>query len=271
MEDIKANTNQTGQRDYDKDPIIIKNFSILFESYLILIIAIFAIPLLFMDIYKLIVDNGIMTFKLIATICAWIYLIYIIFVFYPKKFKDKPSYFLFKQNTIQYHYKYLQKKKDDLILTVNTDRIQKVSYSIINELPDSFGRWNIDSTWKKKRKYSIDIDFSELVLLIRYLVTYILFVLPCKLYRLIKANESLKLLSKNIFIRFSNRNYFLVNIYSQKELDELMEYFKVHDIQTTDKTYLIPHLQNQGWFVDKEEIWSDDFNNTKQDGLGQLP
>jgi len=258
MKELKTNTHQ---RDYDKDPIIIKNFSVLFESYLVLIIAIFAIPLLFMDIYKLIVGNGIVTFRLIATICAWIYLIYVIFISYPKKFKDKPSDFLFKQKTIQYHYKYLQMKKDDLVLAVNIDRIQKVSYSIINELPNSVGRWNIDSTWKKKRKYSIDIDFSELVLFIRHTVTYILFILPYKIYRLLKAKESLGLLSKNLFIQFSNRNYFLVNIYSQKELDELMEYFKVHDIQTTDKTYLIPHLQNEGWFVDKEEIWSDDFNN----------
>jgi len=39
-----------------------------------------------------------------------------------------------------------------------------------------------------------------------------------------------------------------------------MAYFKVHNIQITGKTYFFPHLQNDGWFVDKNEIWSDEFN-----------
>jgi hypothetical protein len=39
-----------------------------------------------------------------------------------------------------------------------------------------------------------------------------------------------------------------------------MAYFKVHHFQVTGKTYFFPHLQNDGWFVDKNEIWSDEFN-----------
>lgn len=252
---------QTKLRDYDKNPIKITNYSVLFESYLIILIGLIGIPLLINDVYKIILDNGSFTLRLGLTALVWIYFIYLIFIDYPKKFKEKPSYFIFNQNEIKYHFKYLQKNKDDLTLVSPVKQISRISFSIINELPDSYGRWNIDSTWKKKRKFAIDIDFGELVLLVRYTITYLFFVLPYKLYRLIKANESLSLLSKNIFMQFTNRNYLLVNIYSKKDLDELLEYFQIHNIPVNQKTYFIPHLQNQGWFVDKEEIWTNEFKN----------
>ena len=35
----------------------------------------------------------------------------------------------------------------------------------------------------------------------------------------------------------------------------------MNNIQITNKTYFIPHLQNQGWFVDKEEVWTNEFKN----------
>lgn len=244
-------------RDYDKDPIKIINYSVLFESHLILLIALFAVPILINDIYQL----GGLTLRLSITLVVWIGLLYLVFIKIPQQFKLKSSYFLFENNTLQYHFSYLIKEAQDIDLVVNINTISTISYCTICELPESYGRWNIDSTWKKKRKFAIDIDFSELILLVRYTITYLFFIFPYKLYRLIKANESLGLLSKNIFIQFTNRNYFLVNIYSQKELDELIEYFKLHNKQITNKTYLIPHLQDQGWFVDKNEIWTNEFKN----------
>lgn len=114
---------------------------------------------------------------------------------------------------------------------------------------------------EKKRKFAIDIDFSELIIFMRYIVTYLFFILPYKLWRLYRAGEPFTLLNKNFFIQFTNRNYLLVNIYSQKDLDELLEYFQIHNIPIDQKTYFIPHLQNQGWFVDKEEIWTNEFKN----------
>ena len=253
--------NQAKLRDYDKNPIKITNNSVLFESHLIILIGLIGIPLLISDVYKIILDNGSFTLRLGLTALVWIYFIYLIFIDYPKKFKEKPSYFLFDQNEIKYHFKYLQKKKDDLILASSVNQISQISFSIINELPDSYGRWNIDSTWKKKRKFTIDIDFAELIILMRYIVTYLFFILPYKLWRLYRAGEPFTLLRKNIFIQFHNRNYLLVNIYSQKDLDELLEYFQIHNIPVNQKTYFIPHLQNQGWFVDKEEIWTNEFIN----------
>ena len=194
------NNYQTKQKDYDKNPIRIINYSILFESHLVVLIGLIAIPLLINDINKLILGNGTFTLNLVVTALIWIYLTYLIFIDYPKKNKDKPSYFIFYQDRIKYHYKYLQKDENDLILTAPINQINKISFSIINELPESYGRWNIDSTWKTKRKFAIDIDFSELILLIRYVITYLFFILPYKVRRLYKTGEPFKLLRKNLFI-----------------------------------------------------------------------
>jgi len=73
----------------------------------------------------------------------------------------------------------------------------------------------------------------------------------------------LGLIRKNIVLRFKNRNYFLINIYSRRDLDEILEYFKQKDVQVTNKTVFMPQAQNKGLFTDKNEIWSDDFSDTQ--------
>ncbi len=261
MNNEVQNENQTKSRNYDKNPIKIINYSVLFESHLIILIGLIGIPLLINDVYKIILENGSFTLRLGSTALVWIYFIYLIFIDYPKKFKEKPSYFLFNQNEVKYHFKYLQKKKDDLILASSVNQISQISFSIINELPNSYGRWHYLSSWQLYRKSSIGVHIGKATLFIRYVITYLFFILPYKLWRLYRAGEPFTLLSKNFFIQFTNRNYLLVNIYSQKDLDELLEYFQIHNIPVNQKTYFIPHLQNQGWFVDKEEIWTNELKN----------
>lgn len=261
MEHVTQNTNPSIPRDYDQDPIKIINYSVLFESYLILIIAIFALPLLIIDLEHLVIAGDSLTLRLSAITIVWIYLLYIIFFDYPKKFKLKKSHFLFMQNSLHYHYIYLQKIENDLNLIVDIENISQVANCIVCELPQSYGRWHHLTPWQLYRKSSIGVHIGKATLFLRYIITYTLFILPYKLWRLYRSGEPFSLLRKNFFIQLDNRNYFLVNIYSQKELDELIEYFKVHNIQIVNKTYFIPHLQNQGWFVDKEEVWTNEFKN----------
>ena len=90
-----------------------------------------------------------------------------------------------------------------------------------------------------------------------------LFVLPYKIYKLKTNGEPFWLLKKNFVIRCKNRNYFLVNVYSVKEYNELLEYFKSLNIELVNKTKFIPQCQDIGYFVDKNEIWSDDFSDTE--------
>ncbi len=253
------NTNSYVPRDYNQDPIKIINYSVLFESYLVALILLVGLPLMIDNLHQVILGTENPSIIAIAIFCFMLYDFYLLLIDYPKKFKEKPSYFLFKQNEIQYHYIYLQKKENDLDLIVNINNIDKISSCIVCELPESYGRWHHLTSWQLYRKSSIGVHIGKITLYLRHLITYTLFVLPYKLWRLHRAGESYSLLKKNLFIQFDNRNYLLVNIYSQKELDELIEYFKVHNIQIVNKTYFIPHLQNQGWFVDKEEVWTNEF------------
>jgi hypothetical protein len=84
--------------------------------------------------------------------------------------------------------------------------------------------------------------------------------LPFKIYKLKKTEEPLSLLNKNIVIEFTNRNYFLVNIYSQKDFNELMMYFKRKNIPVNDKTVFLHHWQIANpTFFDKDERWCDEY------------
>lgn len=261
MEQVIQKTKPSKSRDYDKDPIKVINYSVRFESHIIALIGFIMFLIIATNIYNIFIGNERVTFWFLVTILVWIALFYKIFIDYPKKFKEQPSYFVFKQNIIQYHHIYLQKKENDLELIVNINNIDKISSCIVCELPQSYGRWHHLTSWQLYRKSSIGVHIGKATLFLRYLITYILFILPYKLWRLHHAGESYLLLKKNLFIQFHNRNYLLVNIYSQKELDETLEYFQLHNISINEKTYFIPHLQNQGWFVDKEEIWINEFKN----------
>lgn len=263
---MNKNRVKNSIRDYDKSPIVIKNYAVYFQGALFFMLVLLLIYLWIGDF-----QNGrfekmnFYSFEFFRIIISVLFILWFVKYLYklPKRFEKFPSIFTFKNNTVS-HIRYLYDKDEDTqknYLEVDIKEISNVNYCVMTEFPYQYGRWNINSTWKKKRKFAIDIDFSELVLLVRYVITYLLFVLPYKIWRLYKTGEPFTLLKKNFFIQFTNRNYLLVNIYSQKDLDELLEYFKIHNIPINKKTYFIPHLQNEGWFVDKEEIWTDEFKN----------
>ena len=69
------------------------------------------------------------------------------------------------------------------------------------------------------------MHFNKTKGFIRYLLVYLIFVLPFKIYKLKKSGEPLWLLRKNFVIRMKNRNYFLVNCYSRDDYFELLRYF----------------------------------------------
>ena len=71
------------------------------------------------------------------------------------------------------------------------------------------------------------------------------------------------LLKRNFVVKFNNRNYFLVNAVSTKEYYELLQYFKALNVKIEDRTDFIPQAQNNDYFTDKNEIYSDGFNDTQ--------
>jgi hypothetical protein len=256
--------NQRKSRDYDKESIVIKDYGAYFQLSFLMLIFLVVLILWIFDLknarFETIEFNSFEFFRIVIVAVLMLWFLYFLFKL-PKSFQERPSYFKFSNQKLQYVENFYDKEGIKAEFNLSATSIQNVSYCVIAELQDRYGRWNIDSTWKKKRKFAIDIDFSELIIFMRYIVTYLFFILPYKLWRLYRAGEPFTLLNKNFFIQFTNRNYLLVNIYSQKDLDELLEYFQIHNIPIDQKTYFIPHLQNQGWFVDKEEIWTNEFKN----------
>ena len=258
------NTNLSTLRNYDKESIIIKDYGSYFQLSFIMLIFLVILVLWIFDFqngrFESIEFNSFEFFRIVIVAILMLWFVYFLYKL-PKYFQARPSYFKFSNQTFQYVEHFYDKDGVKVEFNLSVNSIQNISFCIVAELQDRYGRWHYLTSWQLYRKSSIGVHIGKVTLFLRYLITYTLFILPYKLWRLYRSGEPFSLLRKNLFIQLDNRNYLLVNIYSQKELDELIEYFRVNNIQITNKTYFIPHLQNQGWFVDKEEVWTNEFNN----------
>lgn len=256
--------NQSKMRDYDKEPIVIKDYGAYFQLSFLMLIFLVVLVLWIFDLknskFETIKFDSFEFFRIVIVAVLMLWFIYFLYKL-PKYFQTRPSFFKLTNQKFHYVENYYDKEGIKVEFNLQVTSIQSVSFCIIAELQDRYGRWHYLSSWKLYRKSSIGVHIGKIAIFLRYSLTYLIFILPYKLWRLYKAGESFTLLRKNLFIQFHNRNYLLVNIYSQKDLDELLEYFQIHNIPVNQKTYFIPHLQNQGWFVDKEEIWTNEFKN----------
>jgi hypothetical protein len=244
----------------DDEPIVVKDYGVLFAKSLLVLLAI----VILLTVLKFAEEDFATTKSSIRTIgviaCA-IYILLLIVVKIPRRFHKIPSYFEFSNDCIKYcEFDYERKQKT--ILTTKEAQIQhlkQVSFCVVTELYQRFGRKHHLSAWKMFRKSAIAIPLTKLFCFTYYLITFLFFALPFKIYKLKKAKEPLSLLKKNIVIEFTNRNYFLVNIYSQREFDELMIYFKSKNIPIQDKTVFLHHWQIVNpTFFDKNERWRDE-------------
>jgi hypothetical protein len=248
-------------RDYDREPIVVKDYSALFTGIFLVMILVaitsYAIGHNPKDEFKDILS----AIKFIVIMCCVMYLPYVLLIMMPKSFKKYPSFFSFLNNEIYYCEISHDYKKKKIIkeITAPIKHIKQISFCIVTETYKRHGRKHYLSSWGLFRKSSIAIPLTKLFSFTHYLFTHIFFLLPFKIYKLKKDGEPLSLLSKNIVIEFTNRNYFLVNIYSQKEFDELMIYFKSKNIPIKDKTVFMYHWQILNpTFFDKDERWCDD-------------
>jgi len=254
------------------DSIKIFDYGVLFELNMGLMLVAIDIPLVIIDIQN-ILSGGILyrfeSLRVLVLILLLIGLTYVFFIKQPKEFYKNKSYFLFTDKAIVYHHpKTYGSKKADFSMPLT--EVEYVDYCIVTELHDRYARLHHLSAWQLYRKSSIGVHIGKATLFLFYAVTYIFLALPYRIWRLHKARESTDLLRQNLFIRFKNRNYFAVNIYSRKELDELVKYFSEHEIPMREKTHFIPHLQNQGWFVDKEEKWTNEFDIVEHNKIVEL-
>ncbi len=265
-------------RDYDKEPIKIIDRAVYFQNDIVLFLSLGCLYKMFnLEITPLNLEFY-MHFS--ADLSMFIVVIFVLLPFsllWPIKRKGSPAYFLLENNKISYINAFDDKpgslnqalnkfyfvKKEEVIKIGNACDVDKASFCVISELYNSFGRFHYFSSYELYKKSSIGVHIGKAVLFLYHTINFIVFILPFKIYTLMKAREPLSLIRKNIVLRFKNRNYFLINIYSRRDLDEILEYFKQKNIQIVNKVVFMPQAQNKGLFTDKNEIWSDDFCDTQ--------
>ena len=265
-------------RDYDKEPIKIIDRAVYFQNNIVLFLSLGCLYKIFnLEVTPL---NLKFYTHFSADLVMFIVVVFLLLpatLLWPIKRKGSPAYFLLENNKISYINAFDDKpgslnqalndfyfvKKEEIIKICNACDIDKISFCIISELYNSYGRFHYFSPYELYKKSSIGVHIGKAVLFLYHTINFILFILPFKIYMLIRAGEPLGLICKNIVLRFKNRNYFLINIYSRRDLDEILEYFKQKSVQVADKVVFMPQAQNKGLFTDKNEIWSDDFGDTQ--------
>jgi hypothetical protein len=255
-------------RDYDKEPIVMRDYGTVFGSILgivvIFCLIVFISHKLFSGIY---IDKD-FTYVDIGFSCALIiFLLISLLIIIPKDIKEKLGIFKFTNEKIHYSI-FKENKNPDYVEIFDeymayTKYIKQVSFCIMAESRERYGRKHYLSSWELFRKSSIAIPLEKSLEFIVHLIKYLL-VLPFKIYKFKKAKEPLSLLTKNIVVEFSNRNYFIINIYSKKELDGLIRYFISKKVHIENKTVFLHHWHAVNkYFIDKEEEWCDDFEPQK--------
>ena len=247
-------------RNYDENPIIINDYGALFlAGWYIILFSILVFGFAFSD-------YGLLHRIYLIALPAYLVLSFLhdTYIFAPRVFKQKPSFFRFSSEQI-YHIEYVYENKvesEEKIVFVKD--VEKVYFCVISELDSRYGRFHFFTPYQLYKKSSIGVHFNKTKDFIRYLLVYLIFALPFKIYKLKKSGEPLWLLRKNFVIRMKNRNYFLVNCYSRDDYFELLRYFQANKILVEDKTKFMPQAQRSAiFFEDKHEIWSDDPNDTE--------
>jgi hypothetical protein len=251
-------------RDYDKEPIVIRDYGMFADVVLSIVIifclVVFASYKLYIGIY---IDKN-FTYINIGVSCIFItFLLVSVFIIFQKEVKKNLSFFKFTNDKI--NYRIFRNNKNPNYTEVFDERtaynkyMKRISFCIMSEPRERYGRKHYLSSWGLFRKSTIAIPLEKLLEFIFHFIKYLL-ILPFKIHKLKKAREPLFLLKKNIVIEFTNRNYFIVNIYSQKELDELMRYFASQNVFIDNKTVFLHHwhVANKYW-INKEETWCDEY------------
>ncbi len=252
-------------RDYDKEPLIINDYTVYHVFSWNIFTCILCFLLLSYDLITTGTTGKFSAFGIISLIFAT-YTFIRFRISAEQNFSKNPSYFYFSNSLIRYNGNMKIKNSiisETKIAPAPSANISSVHFCVVCELETSYGRFHYLSSYELYRYSSIGVHIGKLVLYIKHLMLYFIFALPYKIYRLKKSSEPLWLLKRNFVIKFNNRNFFLVNAVSAKEYHELLQYFKALNVKIEDRTDFIPQAQNSSYFTDKNEIYRDDFSDTQ--------
>ena len=252
-------------RDYDKEPLIINDYTVYHVFSWSIFTCILGFSLLGYDLITTGTTGKFSVFGIVSLIFVT-YSFIRLRISAEQNFSKNPSYFYFSNSLIRYVENI--DIKDSIISETKiapdpSANISSVHFCVVCELENSYGRFHYLSSYELYRYSSIGVHIGKLALYIKHLMLYLIFALPYKIYKLKKSSEPLWLLKRNFVVKFNNRNYFLINAVSAKEYHELLRYFKALNVKIEDRTDFIPQAQNSGYFTDKNEIYSDDFSDTQ--------
>ena len=180
-------------RDYDKEPLIINDYTV----YHVFSWNIFTCILCFLLLsYNLITTGATGKFSAFGII-SLIFATYTFIRFRisaEQNFSKNLSYFYFSNSLIRYNGNMEIKNSiisETKIAPVSSANISSVHFCVVCELETSYGRFHYLSSYELYRYSSIGVHIGKLVLYIKHLMLYLIFALPYKIYKLKKSSEPL--------------------------------------------------------------------------------
>ena len=159
-------------RNYDKEPIKIIDRAVYFQEKslflsIVLFYSAYTTNATFMDIIK--GDD------LFMVLCAVV--LFIAQIWWYVKCNFQASYFTFYNDKLFYNF--MQGTEPNKIC--NLTDIEKISFCVLSELMDSFGRFHYLTSYELYKKSSIGVHIGKLALFLYYTINFILLVLPFKI------------------------------------------------------------------------------------------
>jgi len=199
----------------------IKNYAYLFNLFSPLILIFFFIALYIIGKYIVILSmGGEVKYTFYASIIAVIFFFSHIFDGL-KGFRKAPPKFTFTENKVIYNY-FKDSYKFRRKVEKNINDIKSIKTILNSEIPHQFGKLNHKSLIKRFFKDDIGDNFLYFVVYIFGFLSLTLS-LPIKAMILLKNNEALYLLRKNLLIEFNDETAMVINIYRKKDYEKISE------------------------------------------------
>lgn len=225
---ILHNKTNSHKRDYDKKPIIIKDYGNFYQLFIYLSLWFIIVMICGRDAWsrdgiyqgKAQVIIGVVTISISA---------YLLVKNTFKYFKDNKQKFIFTKDTLSY-IAYEQNK------TQNINNINSVCRLFIGG-NHTFGKNVYQSKTLFQLFFKTDIlELSFYLFIVTYTtISYLIFILP---YRVV-FQKAFFILNKNFLILFNDGSFMNITINSKKEYYEIIKYFKFQNIEVKKKVKFI--------------------------------
>lgn len=234
-------------RDYDKDPIIIKNIDEIFSGSVVVV------ALVIMYIY-IMIDKNLSIIDLINAEGGFVSLIGFIFlcvIIYEMILSYKNGKTIYKISNDKISYISTEKN-----IVKNCNEITKINHILIRGHIYGYNQYQHRTFFQMLFK----TDILELFFYIcGYLYNIVFSILIYVPYYLIFTR-----FYKNLIIHFNNEHFLVLMFNNKKDYNEVIEYLKIKNLQIENKTQFIQMVQEEDIFkilkgVFNEKKWNQSF------------